>query len=62
MHTEIIELALKRLDNLERKLEKYFDILRINNELDFVLKGGYIFDEDISEILSGNYTMEVENE
>lgn len=62
MHTELIELALKRLDNLERKLEKYFDILRINNELDFVLKGGYIFDEDISEILSGNYTMEVENE
>lgn len=62
MQTELLELAIKRLDNLERKLEKYFDILRITNELDFILKGGYIFDEDISAILSGNYTMEVENE
>ena len=62
MQTELLELALKRLDNLERKLEKYFDILHITNELDFILKGGYIFEEDISEILSGNYTMEVENE
>ncbi len=58
MPLELLDLALKRLSNLEKKVEKYFDILKIDNELDFILKGGYVFNEDINNILNGNYTLE----
>ena len=52
---ENLELALNRIAELERKLEKYFEILQVQNELDFILKGGYLRDADISSIISGEY-------
>ncbi len=46
--------VIKRLLQLEKKLEKYYSLLLINNELDFILKGNYILDE-VENILQGNY-------
>lgn len=54
---ETLELALKKIADLERRLEKYFEILYIENELDFILKGNYVFDSEIDKILSGEYTV-----
>jgi len=55
MNTETLELALKRISDLERKLEKYFQILKVENELDFILKGTYVFESDIDDVVNGNY-------
>lgn len=52
---DILELALQRIAVLERKLEKYFEILQVKNELDFILKGSYVFETDIDAIVSGEY-------
>jgi len=52
---ELIEMALKRISDLEKRLEKYFQLLKVENELDFILKGTYLTNEDIDNILSGNY-------
>ncbi len=50
---DLIELALKRIDALEKKVEKYFSLLKIDNELDFILKGTYVTEEDIQKIIEG---------
>ena len=50
---EIIELILKRLEALEKKVEKYFSLLKVDNELDFIIKGTYLMEEDVSKILEG---------
>lgn len=55
MNEEMVQLALKKIDELTKRLEKYFDILRIENELDFILKGTYVLQSDIDAIMSGNY-------
>ena len=52
---ELLELALKKIDILEKKLEKYYSLLKIDNELDFVLNGSYIVQEDIDNVLMGQY-------
>ena len=46
---------LKRIKELEKKLEAYFNFLKIDNDLDFILKGSYILKQDISDVISGNY-------
>ncbi len=51
----LIELALKRISDLERKLEKYYEILKIENELDFILNGTYVFEDEIKSIVDGTY-------
>lgn len=55
MDNELLEYALKKIADLEKKLEKYFSILQISNELDFILKGSYFFKEDLEDILNGTY-------
>ena len=50
---ELLELALKRIEDLEKKVEKYFSILKVDNELDFILKGTYITDDDVQKIIEG---------
>lgn len=55
MENVTIEYLLKRINELEKKLEMYFNYLKIDNELDFVLKGTYIFKEDIEKITNGLY-------
>lgn len=57
---ELLELCLKRIEDLEKKLEKYYHLLEVKNELDFILKGSYIFEEDVNSVLSGNYLMQGE--
>lgn len=50
---ELLELALKRIEVLEKKVEKYYSLLKVDNELDFLLKGTYITEEDIEKIVEG---------
>ncbi|MBO5954936.1 MAG: hypothetical protein J6Q13_03105 [Clostridia bacterium] len=52
---ELLELALKRIDKLEKKIEMYYSLLKVENELDFVLKGTYLKDKDLDGLLTGNY-------
>ena len=58
---QLLELALKRIAELEKKLERYYKMLDVTNELDFVLNGSYILEDDLEKILSGNYTLENKN-
>ena len=55
MNLELLENALKRISNIERKIEKYYEMLKIENELDFILNGTYVFSEEIENVLNGNY-------
>lgn len=50
---ELLLLALKRIEALEKKLERYYSMLKVDNEVDFILKGTYITDEEISNVISG---------
>ena len=54
---EMLELALKRISELEKKLERYYKLLNITNELDFILNGSYLTQPDLDKILSGSYTL-----
>ena len=56
-----VEILFKRLNALEKKMEKYYRVLYIENELDFILNGTYIFEEDLAGILDGNYVLGGEN-
>lgn len=51
------ETILKRLQALEKKVEKYYRILFVENELDFIMKGTY-FAEDLEDVLAGKYELE----
>lgn len=50
-----IETLFKRLNNLEKKLEKYYSILFVENELNFILNGTYVLQQDIENVMNGNY-------
>ena len=52
---EMLTLALKRIDELEKKLERYYNLLKVENELDFILKVTYLVEADMQNIMSGNY-------
>lgn len=54
----MLELALKKISTLEKRVEKYYSMLNINNELDFVMKGSYYLDEDLNKIMMGDYEVE----
>ena len=51
------DAILKRLQALEKKVEKYYNILYIENELDFIMKGTY-FASDLEDVLAGKYELE----
>ena len=53
MNEEMLDLALQRIATLEQKLEKYYQLLNVENELGFILKGPYILESDIENILEG---------
>ena len=59
---EMLELALKRLDELEKKVERYYKLLEVNNEIDFILKGGYVLKEDVDAIIAGTYDEEISDD
>lgn len=52
---EMLEMVVKRISVLEKKVEKYYQMLKIENELDFILSGNYVLDNQIENILKGNY-------
>ena len=52
---ELLEQVIKRIERLEKKLEIYYSLLKVENELDFILKGTYFKDKDIEGLLTGNY-------
>ena len=54
MDTEL-EIIRKRVEQLEKKIEIYYELLTIQNELDFIMRGSYLLDDDINDILDGNY-------
>lgn len=55
MDKEILEMVLKKLNELEKKLEIYYQKLKIENELSFILNGTYIFPNDIEKVINGTY-------
>lgn len=52
---ELVEDLIKKVEDLEKKVETYYQLLIVNNELDFIMKGSYILKDDIDEILDGSY-------
>ena len=52
---EMLDLALKKIEKLEQKLERYYSLLKVENELDYILKGTYLKNEDLEGVLTGNY-------
>ena len=52
---EMLELALKKIAMLEKKLERYYQILKVENEIDFILKGTYVTEEEANKIILGEY-------
>lgn len=53
MEKDMIELLLKRLNDLEKKLERYYKVLKIDNELSSILNGTYCFEKDVENLLLG---------
>ena len=52
---EMLDLALKKIKELEKRLEEYYQLLIIENELDFIMRGMYVYNE-IEEIVNGTYS------
>ena len=55
MDKQTADIVFKKLDILEKKIERYYKILKIYNELDFILNGTYVLENEINNILNGNY-------
>ncbi len=51
------DLILKKLNDLERRLELYYQLLFIRDDLDLVLKGKYVTSEQMEGIYDGTYTI-----
>jgi hypothetical protein len=50
-----LEYLFKRITDLEKLIESYFNHLKIDNDLDFILNGSYFLKEELENILIGNY-------
>ena len=59
---ESFATLFKRLSSLEKRLEKYYKKLYIENELAFIMNGTYILSDELDKILDGSYILEVTNE
>lgn len=55
MSEQMIEQLNQRVFNLEEKIETYYRLLKIEDELDFVLNGNYYLNDEIGKILIGDY-------
>ncbi len=51
---EMLEMLIKKVETLEKKLEKYYSLLKVDNELDFVLKGTYITEDEMDAVVQAN--------
>ena len=52
---EIILKVMKKNEELSNKLERYYQYLKFDNELDAIIKGVYVTDGEIENILKGMY-------
>lgn len=59
MEATLSDITYKRLVELEKRVNTYFEEYQTKNELDFILCGGYFFDADLACILDGTYELEV---
>ena len=55
MDNELLEKAYAKIFELEKRIEFYYSMLKVENELSFVLNGTYIFDSDLLEVVNGTY-------
>ena len=55
MENITMEYLLKRINELEKRIENYFNYLKVDNELDFILKGTYVFKDEILKLINGLY-------
>lgn len=54
MNEELLELTIKKIEELGKKIEKYYHMLNLDCELAFVMKGCYLTNE-LDSILAGEY-------
>lgn len=52
---ELILKVMKKNEELSNKLERYYQFLKFDNELDAIIKGVYVTDGEIENILKGMY-------
>lgn len=52
---ELLLKAIKKNEDISNRLERYYQYLKFENELDIIMKGTYITVTEIENILSGNY-------
>ena len=50
---ELLDLILKKISVLEKKIEKYYQMLKIDNELTFIINGTYCLEEDVNNLIQG---------
>lgn len=55
MNFNVVEMQLKKLMDLEKKLESYFKMLKVDNELTFIMNGTYLVEDELQNILNGIY-------
>ena len=55
MEYQDIEVLYKKMEGLSKKLEVYYNLLFLENELSFIINGNYILDEELDLILQGRY-------
>ena len=55
MNNELVELTYKKLLELDKKVELYYEMLKVENELHFILNGTYLMEEDLLQVLNGEY-------
>lgn len=50
-----LDITNKKVFGVEKRLENYYQLLFIENELDFILKGCYFLQSDLDNVLEGIY-------
>lgn len=55
MDNNLLEILLKKVNELEKKLELYYELLKIENEISFILNGTYCFESEIDAVVNGTY-------
>ena len=51
---ETIEMLIKRISDLEERVERYYEELKVENELDFILKGNYYTKAELEQAIVGD--------
>ena len=55
MNMDLLEQSYKKILELEKKLEYYYAMLKVENEISFILNGTYFLQEEIDKVLNGTY-------